>query len=440
MKLIIRICTVVMLVLDSNGIINGQSNFINGYIITNSSDTIFGLINLVGPVVNSNSCFFKINEKSDIIKYSPLDIKGYRFIDGKYYVSKTISYHSNSNETKVSRIEFDRKNSTYYYNQRLSDQDSSMKESSEQKDIVTKTVFLEYLIDGKVDFYVFFKAQNNPIYFVKTDRDTLIEMLNTKAVLKNQYNDEYFVEKKEYFGTLTNALHDCEGIQSKIAYTNLNNESLIKLAQYYHSKTCNDPNEECIVYEKKNRKTVISIIPVVNYSRLNVTYSDFARAYNYDFSNQKKLSYGVLISFSNFQYFNNHLSSNIGFLIQKQHFVSDDEYTIMDFTVLKIPVGLNLTFMQKMKFQPFLGLEVSPNIRLSKEVESNYNTRSDQIKNIIFMFSGKAGFNYYFSPKVFLTTSFKYEFGNAFYFTDPDISKIQSLVFQAGFGFVIERD
>ena len=67
-----------------------QSNFNKGYIITTELDTIYGEIDNSDYYSNSQYCDFK-DLKNTVIRFFPDKIFGYRFIDGKYYVSKEIN-------------------------------------------------------------------------------------------------------------------------------------------------------------------------------------------------------------------------------------------------------------------------------------------------------------------------------------------------------------
>ena len=89
-----------------------QSDFRNAYVITNENDTIKGFIDYKGNNSNARKCLFRKKEDGEILEFSPEQIKSYRFLNGKYYVSKSIQ-----NKDKI------------------------------------ESKFLEYLIDGIVDIY-----------------------------------------------------------------------------------------------------------------------------------------------------------------------------------------------------------------------------------------------------------------------------------------------
>ena len=70
--------------------LNAQSDFRNGYIIDNNNDTIHGLIDYKGNHANAKKCIFKKDNNSQNQIFTPEEIKGYRFTDSKYYVSKSV--------------------------------------------------------------------------------------------------------------------------------------------------------------------------------------------------------------------------------------------------------------------------------------------------------------------------------------------------------------
>jgi hypothetical protein len=81
-----------------------QRDFNQGYIIKNNGDTAYGQINYMGDEYNSVSCFFKKNDMDDVVKYIPGEIKAYRFIEGKYYVSRNINIEGKEKEVFITRI------------------------------------------------------------------------------------------------------------------------------------------------------------------------------------------------------------------------------------------------------------------------------------------------------------------------------------------------
>jgi hypothetical protein len=129
-----------------------HAQFREGFIITTSSDTIHGYIKYKGAVYNTRICEFRNFSKENIIKYSPKDIKEYRFNNGKYFISKEID---------------------------------------------GENIFLEYLIKGRANLYTYSNSFSDTRFFLKTESDTLLKLTNTKEI-KVIDNNSYEVEKKSF--------------------------------------------------------------------------------------------------------------------------------------------------------------------------------------------------------------------------------------------------
>lgn len=183
-----------------------QSDFRDGYIIHNNNDTVNGFINYKGNKANAKKCIFREDMQSENQTFTPDEIKGYRFTDSKYYVSKIVN-------------------------------EGNKKEQ----------VFLEYLIDGIVDIY-YYRDEQGDHYFVDDGNDNLLELTTErKEVIVN--NTRYINENKRYIGLLKSVFKDSPSIYQKVDNVDLNHKSLVTIAHDYHNEICID--EECIIYEKK---------------------------------------------------------------------------------------------------------------------------------------------------------------------------------------------
>ncbi len=69
------------------GFVAAQLDFRPGYTITNSNDTIKGVL-LYKDFNTSKICKFRKGMDDNTTDYSPSDIHAFRFDDGKYYISK----------------------------------------------------------------------------------------------------------------------------------------------------------------------------------------------------------------------------------------------------------------------------------------------------------------------------------------------------------------
>jgi len=182
-------------------LLNAQSNFQSGYIIKPNNDTINGYIEIRDSKSNSRQCFFRDSLAGKSQMFGPGDIEGYRFLNGKFFISKSI------------------------------------------KEIQSgEKVFLEFLVNGRVNMYHFSDEKDR--YFVEKEGE-IYELLNSDGIRKID-NVDYQKERKEYIGILNYLLQDAH-IQSDIQRSELGAQSLISIAQKYHYRVCDD--EQCIVYE-----------------------------------------------------------------------------------------------------------------------------------------------------------------------------------------------
>ncbi len=214
--------------LISRLVLNAQTDFRPGYIIKNSSDTIYGEIDYRGDLLMSSICKFK--SENVIKEYSPYDITAFRFIDSKYYLSKEV------NGTNV---------------------------------------FLEYLIKGKVSIY-YMRNDKGDHYYLDKENVRLTEIPYEEGI-KYVDDKQVFFETTKHIGLLNYYMQDAPEIQSRIQNVKKpEHKNLIKLAEYYHNAVCE--GEKCIIYEKKqpflkvNLEAVAGVVNFENVEDLNDKY------------------------------------------------------------------------------------------------------------------------------------------------------------------------
>ena len=204
------------------GVLNAQSDFRPGYIISTTGDTIFGEIDYRGDLSMSNVCRFK-NGENEITEYHPNDINAFRFIDSKYYISREIKQ---------------------------------------------KQVFLEYLIKGKINIYYMRDDMGDHYYLDKED----VELTEIPYEEGTKYVGEkqVFYESKKHIGILTYYMQDAPELKSEIqSLKKPKHQNLIKIAEDYHNAVCD--GEKCIIYEKSAPLIKIQpelVLGVINYSNV----------------------------------------------------------------------------------------------------------------------------------------------------------------------------
>ncbi len=174
-------------------LLNAQIDFRPGYIIKNTSDTLYGEIDYRGELLMSSICRFRDTDNT-INEYSPSELTAYRIIDSKYYVSKEINH---------------------------------------------KKVFLEFLIKGKVSIY-YMRDDNGDHYYLDKEDEKLIE-IPYEAGTKFVGYKEVFYESKKHIGLLNYYMKDAPEFHSRIqSMKKPKHQNLIKLAEDYHNVVCED--------------------------------------------------------------------------------------------------------------------------------------------------------------------------------------------------------
>ena len=201
-----------------------QSDFKKGYILTINNDTVKGLIDLNSDANSIHHCKFKTDENAPFTEYYPSSINGYRFDNGRYYISKNIKIDSTLSK-----------------------------------------IFLEYLVDGISDLY-FFRDKNGDHFLIEKKPDDFVEVHKfDKTVRKNGV--DYTTTDNRYIGILKLEFQDTPELYHKIENMAINRATMTNLLVDYHNKVCNG---KCIVYTKENKKTIINfgIVTGLNFNKI----------------------------------------------------------------------------------------------------------------------------------------------------------------------------
>jgi hypothetical protein len=183
-----------------------QLGYKEGFIVTVNNDTISGLIENRSYYENSIRCNFKMNEGDKVSEYGAGDILGYRFNEGKYYVSK-----------------------------RYEDTD----------------YFFEYLIQGKLNIYFKQNRDNSNHYYIEKDSLPFRELTYRSEVITDENGIKKIYESKNHnllLAFYTNDYPELKG--SAMAIKEPDNKALIDFARDYHNAVCKDVS--CTVFEKRS--------------------------------------------------------------------------------------------------------------------------------------------------------------------------------------------
>jgi hypothetical protein len=204
----------------SSVLLKAQVDFRPGYIVKTPGDTIHGQIDYRGDMIMSNTCKFK-DADGTINVYSPSDLAAFRFIDGKYFITREVN---------------------------------------------NRKVFLEYLINGKVSIY-YMRDMRGDHYYIEKDTLQLTEMPYEEGI---EYVDErvMYHSSRKHTGIMIYFMQDAPELQSRIqSLKKPEHEGLIKLANDYHDAVCKD--KECVIYEKRLPLATFSVEPFMGLTRFN---------------------------------------------------------------------------------------------------------------------------------------------------------------------------
>jgi hypothetical protein len=185
-----------------------QINYQPGLIIDNEGNTTQGYLKSYSPQKVAREITFKSEKSAKAKTYLPGEIKGFKYDDGRYYVSKELGVGSTS-----------------------------------------EIVFLEFLTEGEANLY-FLRDEKGQRFFI--EREGLVELKLIKK--KVQVSDNVYEKKEEVFRkALREELDDSPEIQQAINVVPFDHDSLIDLTVKYHDYVCDDVNQECIVYRKDTK-------------------------------------------------------------------------------------------------------------------------------------------------------------------------------------------
>ena len=190
--------------------LNAQTNPKPGFIITNTNDTIYGIIDYRSDTKNAYECLFRKDGEAMYKSYHPTDIRGYRFTDdGIYYVTRSFPV-----------------------------------------DGTEKTFFAEFLLKGGVSLYHY--KENDTDYHYLVDEDGRTATVKTDGVMASS--------PKEADQTKRAALREASQIfalsskaRQALWTKEINSENLTVITRDYDMEYCKDSGD-CVQFQYDSKK------------------------------------------------------------------------------------------------------------------------------------------------------------------------------------------
>ena len=186
-----------------------QINPKSGIIITNSGDTIRGVIDFRTNEKLSKECEFWAEGKTDGKTYKPGDIEGFRFNDnGKYFVTR--------------KLNVDGKPRLY---------------------------FAEFMVKGMMNLYCVVENSDEHFFFEREDGE-MAKLTNKAFYTSSTLADEKanIEEMKEQFGKVKFLLKDSWTAIEDMNKPEVSRKQLVNVVRDYHKDVCTD-GSTCVVYE-----------------------------------------------------------------------------------------------------------------------------------------------------------------------------------------------
>lgn len=374
-----------------------QSDLKKGFVITSSTDTLFGLINYKEGLKSYKSVTFKKSNGGSPITYTANEIRGYGFIDGKYFESKKITEEKES----------------------------------------PQVVFVEVKVNGGVSLYKFDYS-----FFVAKTGDTL-RRLNNEIGLKQVDGKLVEWNGNQHVVILNWLLFDCAELRERVQKTRLVERELTSLIEDYNKCT----GKTVVTYNANKPWIKIGVAmtaglqisqlefstSVDNFKHLRGTF-DVSKSpvagFSFDIlapriSERFSFHGDLLYIFSKYQNVN----------IFTNYYSTERDYVTIKLHQLKMPVGVRYTFPEK-KITPYINMGFSATIHLSsastwtQEVEGHFNdvfirqemNEALPITSLQLGYWGGVGVTKFITSKLRVFLELRYEHTNGVARPDPNES------------------
>jgi hypothetical protein len=339
-----------------------QTDYRKGYVITNSYDTLYGLVDYRENDKAYVSCDFKVSKGQNTIAYEPGSIIGYGFENDKFFQSKEISIRNQPSQV----------------------------------------VFLEVIVRGFVSLYKF-----EDTYFIEKGNNGLQQLINetNEVVVKGR---RVLKNTNQHISTINMLVFDCAEIRTRVQKLRLSEKELTNLIEDYNR--CKGESSVSFKAKKPWTKAIIGVTGGLNASQLNFKTNLGNEHLAGVFERSKSPMIGVSLDIlsprlSERISFHGHLlyltSRYYNYTLYTTSSSVARNYVTIELQQLKVPIGIRYTF-PKREFTPYFNAGISSTIHLSsnskwvQELESNsvVNTNENEaltIKNKQFGLWGGCG-------------------------------------------------
>lgn len=315
-----------------------QSDFRYGYVIMQSQDTVWGLVDYREGLRKYHTCDFKSCDTAAVTQYTAADIRGYRFIDDKLFVSKRIKSYADTVET----------------------------------------VFIEVIVGGKISL---FRYENQ--FFVSKDGSAPHKLTNERYETVVNGN-RVVTSSNRYIGVLNHLMSDCRGLASRIKSTDLFEKSLTEVVEAYNECM----KAPAVIYKSRlpYAKATLGLVGGAGMTRLS-----FANAHQEYLQGDFEPSIGPLggVSLDLFSpRVNQRLSFHAELLYGQAHYASfvsirdrhhtNRHYVRVNVETLEVPLGIRYQFPER-TFTPFFNAGATNHYHVSRMTTWTWERQTDDV-------------------------------------------------------------
>ncbi|MBL7885715.1 MAG: hypothetical protein JNJ52_03120 [Flavobacterium sp.] len=349
---------------------NAQVNFIKGYYIDNNNTKIECLIKNLDWKNNPKSFEYKMDESSTINTHDITNTKEFGIIDLFKYKRCKVNIDKISNDyTKLS--------------------------NSSSPNYVEETLFLKYIVEGKISLLEYIDDTVAPSYFVEYN-DTNVEQLFYKKYLI----DESTAASNNYFRIqLRTLFKDSAVSEDEVQKSDYTLNHLTKLFLKYNNQTTATNS-----YKKRNKSLFnMYIKPGVSFTKFSLSNSELNSSTDFDMATS--LRFGIELEYV-FPINNNKWSISFeptynSFKTSKDFNYINTTSTViktavtLDYKSIQLPLGFRHYMFLNQKSKLFLNAALAFDLNSSSKISSDNNGYPINltVESSLFL-SGGIGFNF----------------------------------------------
>ena len=183
-----------------------QNEYLPGYIILNTNDTIHGKIINERDIFSGIYCIFHNKDSSIVRQYLPTEIKSYHLSNNRYFISKRLLIEN-----------------------------------------IERIVFLQVLEEGELNIYRYKDINRNLHYFIENKTLGITELWPVKESMEVIENQPYMKTLRPFIGVLQYYTANEPTFKNRIKkMLDITGTSLIEIATDYHVFVCK--KDDCKVY------------------------------------------------------------------------------------------------------------------------------------------------------------------------------------------------